>query len=121
MISKLTRVNPKNVIILGSARNGTSMVAGTLFGKGYYMGSDLYAGTISNPKGFFESWDIQGLSEHLLAQVVPTRSSSIPWRWIFRKRPLFGQIGLSARVPVVKCDSRFGPVGLITVRTQTSR
>ncbi len=94
------QVSLKNVIILGSARSGTSMVAGTLFGKGYYMGSDLYAATISNPKGFFESWDIHGLNENLLAQVVPTRPSSFFGKWFFRKRPVIGQIGLAARVPI---------------------
>jgi hypothetical protein len=76
------------------------MVAGTFFGKGYYMGSDLYAGTISNPKGFFESWDINSLNEHLLAQVVPRRPSLFFGKWFFRMRPIIGHVGLSARIPI---------------------
>jgi hypothetical protein len=32
----------RNVPIMGSARSGTSMVAGLFYDKGYFMGPDLY-------------------------------------------------------------------------------
>jgi len=44
----------KNIIILGSGRSGTSMVAGTLSNKNHFMGDDLLSPhEKSNPKGFF--------------------------------------------------------------------
>ncbi|UCG17197.1 MAG: sulfotransferase [Phycisphaerales bacterium] len=88
----------RNVIILGSGRSGTSMVAGVLANCGYYMGENLHPGRDSNPKGFFESPLINWINEELLAQVVPRRPP-ILGRWWFRDRPLPRQRWL-ARVPV---------------------
>jgi hypothetical protein len=45
----------KTCIILGSGQSGTSMVAGTLAGAGYFMGERLYRPRESNPRGFLES------------------------------------------------------------------
>jgi len=42
-----------NIIILGSGRSGTSMVAGSL--KDYFYGDKLIPPREANPKGFFES------------------------------------------------------------------
>lgn len=61
----------RNCIILGSGRSGTSMVAGCLASAGYYMGDELYPARGSNPKGFFEGPQINGINEALLSQVVP--------------------------------------------------
>ena len=74
------------------------MVAGTLGRCGYFMGERLYAGRPSNPKGFFESPDINGINETLLAKVLPRRPPVIG-RWFFRDRPVRTQRWL-ARVPL---------------------
>ena len=87
----------RNCLILGSGRSGTSMVTGTLSHAGYYMGERLYPPRRSNPKGFFESPDINGINERLLAPHAPTRCrypllrlwrSSFPSeRWLARIPP----------------------------------
>lgn len=56
----------KNCLIMGSGRSGTSMVAGMLYDAGYYMGEDLYPPRHSNPKGFFENAEINGINERIL-------------------------------------------------------
>ncbi|UCH96418.1 MAG: sulfotransferase [Candidatus Aminicenantes bacterium] len=66
----------KNVLILGSGRSGTSMAAGILSKAGYYMGENLMPATHTNPKGFFESFDIEQINEDILRKVV-------------KKKPLF--------------------------------
>ena len=84
----------KNAVILGCGRSGTSLVAGSLSDAGYYMGSRLYPGSESNPKGYFESDEINRINEDLIAQVDPKRPRF--WgRWFFRSRPLAGQRWLS--------------------------
>jgi hypothetical protein len=72
----------KNVIILGSGRSGTSMVAGSLRLAGYGMGAGLKAGTPSNPLGYFESEEINGINEALLRPVVAGLAGKpvTPWR-----------------------------------------
>ena len=75
----------KNCLVLGSGRSGTSMIAGTLSTAGYFIGHSPMPPTPSNPKGYYESFDIQDINEELLASVVPKR----PWfrhRWLFRDR-----------------------------------
>lgn len=73
----------RNVLILGSGRSGTSMVAGTLAGAGWYVGERPYAPRSSNPKGFFESSDVNGVNELLLSEVVPASERMGPWqRWL---------------------------------------
>lgn len=54
-------------LILGSGRSGTSMMGGIMHDAGYYMGEDLYPGRDSNPKGFFENAEINGLNEYILS------------------------------------------------------
>jgi hypothetical protein len=88
----------RNVIISGSGRSGTSMVAGVLAKSGYFMGDHLYPARESNPKGFYEDPEINGINEALVAQVIPQRPRLLG-RWFFRSRPLEGQRWL-ARVPV---------------------
>jgi hypothetical protein len=90
----------RNVIILGSGRSGTSMVAGTLAKAGYFMGANLLLSRDANPKGFFEDAEINAINEAILARVVSKR----PWligKWFFRDRPLLRQRWLS-RVSVGK-------------------
>lgn len=88
----------KNCFILGSGRSGTSMVAGTLAKSGYYMGDNLYPERGSNPKGFFEGSEINGINEELLAQVLPARPPGILGK-LFRSRPVWNQYWL-ASVPL---------------------
>ncbi len=88
----------KNILVLGSGRCGTSMITGALAQQNYYMGSNLYSGTITNPKGFFESWEINSINEDLLVPVFPKRPRLIG-RWFFKDRPSYGQ-GWLGRLPV---------------------
>lgn len=60
----------KDVVILGSGRSGTSMVAGSLRRAGYDMGFGFKEGTSSNPLGYFESVEINDINEDLLRPVV---------------------------------------------------
>ena len=87
-----------NCLILGSGRSGTSMVAGTLAKAGYFMGDNLYPAKISNPKGFFEDPEINGINEDLLSQVLPKRPPIIG-KWFFHNRPRLGHYWL-VRIPV---------------------
>jgi len=63
----------KNVIILGSGRSGTSMVAGTLAQAKYFMGERLLPANKANPKGFFEDIEVNAINEDILANVAPRR------------------------------------------------
>lgn len=62
-----------NIIVLGSGRSGTSMVTGTLAKAGYYMGEQFWEARDSNPKGFFETKEINGINEEILDPLVPSR------------------------------------------------
>ncbi len=46
---------------------------GLLSKAGYFMGKDLYEPQPSNPKGFFESLDINGINEEILSKTGPNR------------------------------------------------
>lgn len=61
----------RNVIILGSGRSGTSMLAGTLASAGYDLGGTPYPPRESNPKGFFETHAVNGVNEQILAASMP--------------------------------------------------
>lgn len=64
----------KNCIILGAGRSGTSMVAGTLADAGYYMGDTLLPPTEGNPKGYFESREVEAVNDGLIHTMrYPTR------------------------------------------------
>jgi len=58
-----------NIIILGSGRSGTSMVAGTVASNGYYRGEKPIPITPSNPKGLFEDFEINDINEGILSSV----------------------------------------------------
>jgi len=70
----------KNCLIFGSGRSGTSMLAGTLYKAGYYMGDDLYPPRESNPKGFFENKFINDLNEEI---IIETREKNKNIRFPF--------------------------------------
>lgn len=75
------------------------MAAGTLAGAGYFMGERLHPPRPSNPKGFFESGEINQINEAILSLVVPPRPDDPAGARLFRFRPLQGQRWL-APVPV---------------------
>ena len=58
----------KNCLVFGSGRSGTSMMGGILHNAGYFMGRSLYAACDSNPKGFFENAEINGINETILSK-----------------------------------------------------
>jgi len=61
-----------NCMILGSGRSGTSMAAGLLNNKKYFMGNDLIPPSPANPKGFFESSFINiNINEAILSKCKP--------------------------------------------------
>lgn len=59
------------------------MVAGTLARAGWFPGARPYPPREANPKGFFESPDVNGVNELLLARALPPRPRFGPWqRWL---------------------------------------
>lgn len=60
---------PKNLLIFGSGRSGTSMVAGLLKDSGYFFGnnSNYLDSRAGNPKGFFEDLEVNTINEDILA------------------------------------------------------
>ncbi|MBF6569697.1 MAG: sulfotransferase [Candidatus Binataceae bacterium] len=63
---------PRNCLILGCGRSGTSLTAGLLAKAGYFMGEELdHAGLKpANPKGQFEDPEINGINEDLLGPPI---------------------------------------------------
>lgn len=61
----------RNVIILGSGRSGTSMVAGVLAKAEYQVGNNYLGQNNSNPKGFFEDYEVNTINEDILSLVIP--------------------------------------------------
>ncbi len=84
----------RNVIVLGSGRSGTSMVAGTLAQSGYFMGRHLSQEVESNPMTNFEDIEVNRINEQLLAKVVPARPKLVG-NWLFRHYPVQWQRWLS--------------------------
>lgn len=61
----------RNVIILGSGRSGTSLVAGVFAKAGYFIGDDLWlASPEFNPKGFFEDKEVNAINGDLITRAV---------------------------------------------------
>ena len=88
----------RNVLILGSGRSGTSMLAGTLSKAGYYMGAELYTPRGSNPKGFFEDPEINDINECILEPYIPPRIGFLGMEFL-RHRPRKTQRWL-AKIPL---------------------
>ncbi len=88
----------KNILILGSGRSGTSMMAGLFSKSGYHMGEDLYKPRNTNPKGFFESREINFINEDIIKLSLPQRIKI--WKWeLLKHRPTTGQRWL-AQMPL---------------------
>lgn len=70
----------RNCLIMGCGRSGTSLLAGSVAGAGYYMGGKLYRPREANPKGFYESLQINAINERLLKPLAASRST----QWFLR-------------------------------------
>jgi GT2 family glycosyltransferase len=72
-----------NVVVLGSGRSGTSMVTGMLAEAGWFAGDEPYPGRPANPKGFFETLEINGINEYLLSTAVRSEAPLGPMQhWL---------------------------------------
>jgi hypothetical protein len=109
-----------NLIILGSGRSGTSLAAGVLRNSGYFMGENLWEATPSNPKGYFESEEINFNNERILSSVLPRRPNGVLGKLPFlRARPGKSQMWLAC-VPIettMVCDDGVkGEISRLTER-----
>lgn len=60
----------RNVIILGTGRSGTSMVAATFRSSGAFMGDQLIRATPSNPHGYYEDRQVNRLNNDFVRRIV---------------------------------------------------
>ena len=82
----------KNLLILGTGRSGTSMVA-ALFRKnpGIFFGYEMMRPTPANPYGYYEDWILNMLNDMLIKRMVgswvldllPQRLARPLGRWLF--------------------------------------
>ena len=61
------------LFITGCGRSGTSLVAGLFRNLDWYMGERLHPPRDSNPRGFFESGEINRLNGEILLPYLPRR------------------------------------------------
>jgi hypothetical protein len=98
----------RNCLILGSPRGGTSLLAGTLFRAGYFMGNYIWPADEYNPKGQFEDVQVNGINEELLESVVP-KVPKRPIRWFHRRHDFrYGQRWLAVVPPGVEIKPQPG-------------
>lgn len=76
-----------NVIILGSGRSGTSLAAGTLASAGYFMGDTLLPPTEGNPKGYFESREVEAVNDALIVNMLRPQSRKTRLMRLLRPLP----------------------------------
>lgn len=74
----------RNVIILGCGRSGTSCLAGSIAtsGCGYSIGGQGHSGNESNPKGYFETKEVNNINDTMLfadSRSVLTQGSQHGW------------------------------------------
>lgn len=86
----------KNIIILGAGRSGTSMIAGALAGAGYYLGESLLPPTPGNPKGYYESREVEAINDALVMAMLKPRRRE---RWLAPLRPIPRQPDFAALRP----------------------
>ena len=88
----------RSCIVLGCGRSGTSLAAGLLRDAGYSFGPARLPPTRANPRGYFESREVNELNEEILREVFPF-ARFIPSRiakWL-RWGPYYGgQLWLTA-------------------------
>jgi hypothetical protein len=72
----------RNVVVIGSGRSGSSLVAGLVASAGHHMGRRLVRANDANPRGFFEDFRTILVNEQLLApytdQSPPPRFTGQP-------------------------------------------
>lgn len=73
------------VLVLGMHRSGTSVLTGILQRMGLYLGENLMPSSPTNPKGYFEHLEINGLNIKILEafgsswhDILPLKIPSIP-------------------------------------------
>lgn len=86
------------------------MVAGVLSETGYHMGDRLIPPDYSNPKGYFEDYEINDINEELLSPVLPYRPKGIVGSVLFRSRLGYGQKWLAALPTTTRIPIRNGIV-----------
>lgn len=95
---------PRNVLIMGSGRSGTSLAAGALATGDYYMGDNLLEADSGNPKGYFEDRRVNNVNEDILDPLVPGQPLGIVGELLFPDRLKYGrrwiaEIPLEAEIP----------------------
>jgi hypothetical protein len=78
------------------------MLAGCLYGAGYFMGDKLMPPNEQNPKGYYESFEIEAINEDLLAQVTKRRPGGLLGRLLFGHRPRRPQRWLAEVPPSIR-------------------
>ena len=71
----------KNLLIMGSGRSGTSLVAGMLAQAGYNMGDNYLDANRANPKGFFEDRTVTAINDAVLQELFPYSLGPRLERW----------------------------------------
>jgi hypothetical protein len=84
-------MSPRNCLILGSGRSGTSMAAGILAQAGYFMGDELWPVNIGNPKGQFEDREVNQINDELIASVSPKSPPGALHTLLFGRAPILGE------------------------------
>jgi hypothetical protein len=78
---------PRNVIIIGMARSGTSAIAAIFARRGYYMGDSreehIREGDSHNPFGYFEADDVIDMNVEVLRRVGYEHHNT----WLFEQIP----------------------------------
>ncbi len=85
------RMTPRNCLILGSGRSGTSMAAGLLAHAGYFMGDEIWPANEGNPKGQFEDREVNTINDRLIAVsagAAPRRLRTL----LFGEAPVLGDL-----------------------------
>ena len=105
----------RNCLIMGSGRSGTSMMAGVLAKSGYFMGRNLIPPRPANPKGFFESSQInRDINEVLIRSKISNLTPGHGWIAVSSLIPPKGNpivrrrvINMVTREPFCYKDPRF--------------
>lgn len=107
-----------SVVVMGCGRSGTSLATGLFADAGWYVGDAPYEGRAANPKGFFETKEINGINEYLLSPRVTNQAPLGPMQhWLaLAPDPIEFEVDgalrarmdrLAARAPFAFKDPRF--------------
>lgn len=89
-------MSPRDAVVLGCGRSGTSTVAGLLAEAGWGLGEQLLAPNSDNPKGYFEDLPVNRLNEELLAPVTGEVLRDAGGRPVSARPPAAGERWLTA-------------------------